>query len=185
MNHPLARLERQQRKRWFWAWLVPTLLVMLILQIVGGPLQTPAAPRGIVSYEFAGTAERAAAILAGWDERVRVHAAFSLGFDYLFMPLYAMTIALGCLWAAERWRWRPLAGLGGVLAWGVWLAAALDAVENLALWQLLTGAVTDPWPVLAWWSALVKFILIGLGLLYILAGAIAGLERSRTGSAAA
>lgn len=180
MNHPLTRLEQQQRQRRFWAWLAPTLFAMLILQIVGQPLQTPAAPRGIVSYEFAGTTEQVAAILAGWDEQARIHAAFSLGFDYLFMPLYAMTIALGCLWAAERWRWRLLAGLGGLFAWGAWLAAVFDAVENLALWQLLTGAVAGFWPVLAWWCALVKFVLIGLGLLYIVAGAVAGLERGRT-----
>jgi hypothetical protein len=154
---------------------------MLILQIVAQPLQTPTAPRGIVSYEFAGTTDRVTAIFAGWDEQARVHAGFSLGFDYLFMPLYAMTIALGCLWAAERWRWRPVAGLGSLLAWGVWGAAVLDAVENLALWQLLTGPVADPWPALAWWCALIKFVLVGLGMVYILAGAIAGLERSRTG----
>ncbi len=177
MKHPLARLGSQQRKRWFWGWLGPTLVVMLVLQIVGTPLQTPTAPRGIISYEFAGTTERAAAILAGWDENARLHAGFSLGLDYLFMPLYAMTIALGCLWAAERWRRRPLTALGTLLAWGVWLAAVFDVVENLALWRLLSGTQTDPWPGIAWWCALLKFALVGGGLVYILVGAIVGLER--------
>lgn len=177
MKHPLARLGSQQRKRWFWGWLGPTLVVMLVLQIVGTPLQTPMAPRGIISYEFAGTTERAAAILAGWDENARLHAGFSLGLDYLFMPLYAMTIALGCLWAAERWRRRPLTALGTLLAWGVWLAAVFDVVENLALWRLLSGTQTDPWPGIAWWCALLKFALVGGGLVYILVRAIVGLER--------
>jgi hypothetical protein len=70
-----------------------------------------------------------------------------------------------------------LAALGTLPAWGAWLAAVLDGVENLALWRLLSGSITEPWPGIAWGCALVKFVLVGCGLVYILAGAIAGLER--------
>ena len=46
-----------------------TLLLMVVLLLVDRPLQTPAVPKGIVSFEFAGNVDRArekfALILAG------------------------------------------------------------------------------------------------------------------------
>ncbi len=120
------------------------------VQVVGRPLQTAAAPQGIVSYELAGDPATTQAILDSWGPNARVHAGFSLGLDTLFMPLYAATIALSCLWGAgafRRRRW-PLVALGRPLAWGVWLAALCDVVENIALWRLLVGPVAVPWPLL-------------------------------------
>lgn len=161
---------RRQRTAAFWLLAILTLIVMAVLQVVGRPLQTTAAPQGIVSYELAGAPATTQAILDSWDSNARVHAGFSLGLDYVFMPLYAATIALGCLWGAgvlSRRCW-PLATLGKPLAWGVWLAALCDVVENVALWRLLVGPVTAPWPALARWCAMVKFGLLGLGLVYVM-----------------
>lgn len=179
MSHPLARLSSTQFIRWFWPLLAATLVVMAIMQVIGRPLQTAAAPLGIVSFEFAGDKANAAAMIASWDVNARVHAGFSLGFDYVFMPLYATTIGLACLWAAQvfrRQRW-SLAAPGALLAWGLWLAAIFDAVENVALWRLLAGSVFDPWPGLAWWCAALKFGLIVLGLLYVVMGVAARVIR--------
>jgi len=64
----------------------------------------------------------------------------------------------------------PLASLGVVLAWGQWLAAILDAVENLGLTLILFASVVSPWPEIARWCATLKFALILLGLVYALYG---------------
>jgi len=158
----------------FWPFLVATLLVMVIFQYLDRPLRTSAAPWGVVSFELAGSVERARDMIDSWDDHARLSVAFGLGFDYLFMLLYATTIAIACVWSAEVYGaldwW--LAGLGGLMAWGVWLAAVLDGIENYSLWRLLSGLVSDPWPGIARWCASIKFILIAVSMIYGIAGGI-------------
>jgi len=157
-----------------WTLLALTLVLTIMLQTVDVPLKTSAAPLGIVSYELAGATAAAQRILDSWDAGARVHAGFSLGLDYLYMPTYALTIGLACAWAARllggRRRW--LGRMGRALAFGLGLAALLDAVENYALTTMLFGAAADPWPAVARWCATGKFALIIVGLVYVLAGAV-------------
>ena len=98
-----------------------------MLQAVDAPLKTPAAPQGIVSYEFAGTTTAAQRILDSWDAGAKVYAGFSLGLDYLYMPAYALTIGLACAWAA-----RVLGPGGG--GWAVWGACWRLAWASRRCW---------------------------------------------------
>lgn len=170
MTHPLAHLTPKARARLFWLMLVANLLLPLGMS---GPYSAES-PYGIVSLELAGTVARAEAIVASWDEAARIHAAFGIGLDYLFMLTYSTAMALACLWAAERWKaTQPaLARLGQLLAWGQGLAALLDGIENVALLRLLYE-VSPPWPQLAAACATLKFTLIGIGLGYTLTGLLA------------
>lgn len=156
----------------WWLLLALTIVLTIVLQAVDAPLKTPAAPHGIVSFELAGTAPAAQSILDSWDIDARAHAGFSLGLDYLYMPAYALTIGLACVWAARgmgrRRQW--LGGLGWALAFGLGVAALLDAVENYALTTMLFGGAAAPWPAVARWCATGKFALIIAGLAYALAG---------------
>ncbi len=182
MNHPLAQIPEQRRAMLFLPLLFFALALMVILYIQGMPMQTPAAPSGIVSFELAGTLEKAQQILASWDINARLSAAFSLGLDYLFMPAYSTAIGLACVMAGavlQKRRW-PLAGLAPILAWGAWLAALFDAVENVALARLLFGALVSPWPEIARGCAVFKFALVIAGLIYALLGFIASLIPTRT-----
>jgi len=166
MNHPLMAIPQVSRKRLFWALFIFTIVVMYCMNLVGEPLNTSEAPYGIVSYELAGTVDQAQVILDSWDQNARLHAAFSLGFDYLFMALYSTTIALACIWGAQLLPTRgwPGARIGFLLAWGLWLAAILDGIENVALSLELFGGPVAPWPQVAQTTAIVKFSLIFLGL---------------------
>jgi hypothetical protein len=147
-----------------------TMAIMAALTISGAPLQTAAAPTGIVSYELAGDVPAAQAMLDSWDDVAKIYAGFNLGLDYLFMVLYSTTIAMAILWLADSLKLQGWAlSLAAWLAWGQWLGAALDAVENGALFFMLVGEAAAPWPQVAYWSAAVKFALLGLGLLYVLA----------------
>ncbi len=169
MKHPLDFLPEKARKPLFWAFLVWTLILFAAFRPLGAPLTTPAAPSGILSFELARTPENAQAMIASWDARAQLFAAFGLGFDFLFMPVYAVALALGALLAAGRhpgW----FARLGTWLGWGAFLAALLDAVENIGLWNILLGSVNSSWPVISFWCASFKFGLILLGILYGLAG---------------
>jgi hypothetical protein len=174
MTHPFQGLSPKAARSVFIPLLVTTLLVMALLNMVSAPLTTPAAPSGIISYELAGTLEKAQSILDSWDSLTQLHAAFALGFDYVFMLAYSTTIGLGCVMAAGVLRSRgwPLAGIGAWLAWGQWLAAGFDAVENIALIAMLFAGVASPWPQVAYWCAVFKFGLIFLGLVYAFYGGV-------------
>jgi hypothetical protein len=168
MRHPFQLLSARWKSSLFWPLLLATLALLFILNQAGEPLVNSEAPFGIVSFEIAGTWPTAARIISSWDSAARLHAAFSLGLDYLFMPVYSCTLALSSLWAGEKLRalnW-PLAGFGVPLAWGSWLAAGFDSVENLALILLLFGTNASFWPGLAAWCACLKFGLILLGMAY-------------------
>jgi hypothetical protein len=163
-------------KRWqiFVPLLVLTLAVMAALNVVDGPLKTGTAPRGIVSYELAGSVAGARAILDAWDPQAHVYAGFSLGFVFLFLVFYSVTIAYACVWVSGGLQgfWRPLASAGLLLAWGQGVAALCDAIENAALLVMLLGAAAVPWPQVARGCATVKFTLVFLGLVYVVVGGV-------------
>ena len=168
MNHPLERISSQQRTRVFYLLLGLTILLLLSMNFVGTPLNTAAAPQGIVSFEFAATPERAQAMLDSWSPAARVRAGFIQGLDFLFPVIYSTTVGLGCIMAAGviARRRQAISRLGRWLAWGLWLAAALDYIENIGLVIILFGAVQSPYPQIAAVCATLKFILLAAGLVY-------------------
>lgn len=169
IQNPMQRIDPKNRKKVLIFLLLAILLIFTIFRFLDIPLQTMAAPSGIVSFELAGTTEKAGQILASWDSHANLYAAFGLGFDYLFMLVYATFISLACLMASKRqagWFSR----LGAWLGWGAFLAALLDAIENIALWNLLSGNGPSTWPVVAAWCASFKFAFILSGILYALIG---------------
>lgn len=174
---PLKFIPPERRGRIFWLLLGLTLLLMAVFAVTGASLTTEAAPYGVFSFELAGSIKQVVAILSSWDAETQSRAAFGLGLDYLFMVVYASTLALGIDMVAQvlqRAGW-PLARWGGIFAWGVVLAALLDAVENAALLTLLWGTLTNPWPALASKCATLKFALIFAGLVYAMYGGAARL----------
>ena len=177
MRHPFETIPHEKRKSVFWGLLVATLVIMILMSIIGAPLNTPAAPTGIVAYELAGSPVHAHEIIQSWNARTQLYAALGLGIDYVFMLAYAATISLACLMAGEALRVRqwPLAALGVPLAWGLWLAALMDAIENLGLIMILLNGAGTPWPEISRVCAIIKFGLIIAGLVYALFGWISSL----------
>jgi hypothetical protein len=173
-RHPFDFLPAQYWPGFFWSLLGLTIVLMIIFGISGASLTTTAAPYGVVSFELAGTVKRSLLILRSWDADMQLRAAFGLGLDYLFMLVYASTIAIGCGLAAQilkRTGW-PLSGWGNVFSWAVILAAILDSIENLALTTLILGSVVSPWPEIARWCAIIKFSLIFIGIVYVIYGGV-------------
>lgn len=169
MRHPLGWLARHSRTRLLRIFLVLTLALFAVFQVLNQPLQTRAAPAGIVSLELAGSQEKAAGMLASWDAPARLAAAFGLGLDFLFIPAYAFALCLATLLVSDQ-RSGFLGRIGPWLGWGTCAAALLDGLENVALLQLLLGRPGMPWPAIASGCAIGKFTLLGLGLFGALAG---------------
>jgi hypothetical protein len=159
MMHPLESLPNGTKLPAFVWLLVTTFWLSLVFHFIG-----PYSPN-IVDFEFCRTVDKANAILKAWDQVARIQAAFSLGFDYLYIPFYSTTIALACIWAANKLGGnRVWHNMGMLFAWGLWVAAVLDCVENYALLTMLQGTVANPYPALATLCASCKFSLILLGL---------------------
>ena len=155
---------------------VLTALVLLAIALqaalaeTGEALITAAAPLGIVSFEFAGALEASRRIVESWDAPAQVRAAFNLGIDYLFLLVYGAVVALACLWVGARYAQPAAARWGQRWAWVAFVAAGADALENVALFQLLVGSFWPVWPPLAAASATVKFALLGGCIGYVLVG---------------
>lgn len=180
-SSPFSFLNMTTRRRLTPAAIALALAMLGHTAVLGRPLTTEAAPAGIISFEFAGTAANAQAMVQSWDATAQLTAAFLLGYDFLFPLVYGSAIILACLWAIERVR--PLAtgwAVGGnYLAWGMVVAVLLDYVENVALYQLLFGSTAVGWAPLATICAGVKFLLIGCAIAYVTAVAfITGAKRS-------
>ncbi|OGO27839.1 MAG: hypothetical protein A2W33_01720 [Chloroflexi bacterium RBG_16_52_11] len=181
MKHPLDFLPLTSRKPIFLALLALTLGLFAIFRVLNAPLVTSVAPGGIVTFELAGSPEKAFQVMASWEpvsgtpllgiEGIKPYlfAAFGLGLDYLFMPAYTLALAVGALLAAGRHKgW--FHSLGAVAAYGAFAAALLDGVENYALWHVLLGEYSSPYPALAAVCAYLKFTLIFVGIAYALIG---------------
>ena len=171
MNHPLEFIPSANRRVIFLTFFVWAMVMTAVMQNVGTPLKTSAAPSGIVSFELARTATKAGEILASWNPTQTLYAAFGLGIDYLYMPSYALAIALAVLLTMTRHKgW--FVSLGVWVGWGSLVAALFDATENFALWKILLGNVQSMWPMIAVVCATIKFALILLGLGYAILGGI-------------
>ena len=172
---PFDNLSKTARKRLMVITLVMSALLLIVMRILDAPLRTDAAPKGIVSFELAGDYAASRHILSSWNPEAKVYAGLSLGLDYLFLIVYALFISSACIWVAET--------LGGdhlfffilalLLVWSQFLAAALDAVENLALIQLLLNSTRRWLPGLSRWCAMVKFSIVSAGLIFIFGGLLA------------
>ena len=174
LNHPYNKLPQQRRRLFLIVAIVLTLAVEGYLIILNSALSGPYAPGGIVAFELAKTAPAAEAILHNWGNAGIDTARRSLQWDFLFLLLYPLAISLACARVAEQWMgWRNLFQMTGyLLAWGQFVAGALDALENLILLSMLDQDFGIALPYLAWIAASLKFMLVGAGLLYVLAGLI-------------
>ena len=134
--HPFANATPAAHRARFLFWFIASAIVMAGMWHVDAHIRTNQTPDGIVSFEFAARdADTTMHAIRAWTARQKQWVAFSLGFDYLFMPCYSCMLASACLWAAEAGRFAPR--VGSALAWAMWVAAALDAAENYGLVVLM------------------------------------------------
>jgi hypothetical protein len=154
---------RPRYRRVMWLALVLSIGCAVTLQIIDARLRASAG-WGIVHFELAWSSEDARRILDSWDDNARLHAAFSLGFDYLFLCAYGalawslLRLRAMTLEQASRARW---ARACRSLSFAAWAAAGCDALENAALWRVL-GDPAAPWPMVAAVLASVKFVILAL-----------------------
>ncbi|HUE15696.1 MAG TPA: hypothetical protein VMR25_16125 [Planctomycetaceae bacterium] len=183
IRHPVLALSPAKRALVFVAAIVFGFVLWYALQSLDAPLVRPESPWGIVSLQFAHTAERSQEIIGSWDNAARNNAQSGLLLDFLFPVCYSTALAIVCFWAATLFRergFRKTAWLVSLVAWAQWPAAAFDYVENIALWVQLRGTVADPWPRIAFYCATIKFLLVAAALCVLVAALIVWIFRVRS-----
>ncbi len=145
------------------AYLTATLVLLAALVMINQPLKTGSAHQGIVSYQLAGSAEQALAIVQSWGDEGLQWAKISLWVDFLFIPVYCLTLILltrHCTLDRPGVRERTTA------RWILTLfivAGLADVTENVLLLNNLE-APTDAVSSAAAISALAKFTALTLGI---------------------
>jgi len=169
ISNPFSWLSVQTQKKALIFFGVAALILLITISMVDQPLKNSNSG-GIISYELAGNFERSQEILNSWDYTAKLYAAFSLGIDYLFMVAYSLFLALSIYKLSQNFvgQKESLLKIGIYLSWAQFVAAIFDGIENYFLFRLLSGSQVEMFSTLAFYSASIKFILIFLGLLYII-----------------
>ena len=124
---------------------------------------------GIISFELSKTLERAQEILDSWSTLSKTYAGLNLGFDFLFLFIYTLFIAILIHKLNIRlWAGKALYKFGEILIWSMFLTAIFDCIENVSLIKLLIGGRQQFWVSIAYYFAVVKFVLIAISILYII-----------------
>lgn len=175
--HPLARIEPR-----FLGSLTLRLGGLLafataLMMFVDVPLQGDASPRGIISFELAGTPQQALRILLDWKSRNALgYAKLSLLVDFVYLLIYSTFFAALALWIGARHdetNWSSRA------AWAATLAAGFDVLENaVLLFEVLQLSSPPPYPQMAASFAAAKFGLLLFALGYAVLGGLRLLRRS-------
>ena len=158
-------------KQLFWITLVTTPILLGVMVWHGEALKTSETPLGIIDAEFAATIERAHVIFDAWDPELLMHATINTYIDFLFLISYGLF-----LFAAAYLLSSQLKGfiqkIGKPIAFAFLFAAFLDVVENIGILVMLNGSFNSSLIAATTIFAIVKFLLVFIGLLYLFTGVL-------------
>jgi hypothetical protein len=160
---------------------ITTVAIGVVLALLDGRMRHSGGP-GIVGFEFAGSEERAAEILADWGDEGEDAARASLWIDYLYILSYGAFLTLAAIATRElaiRRGWRRMAAAGLAAIPIAAAAACFDAIEDVGLLLALDRHGGDLAPLLAAVCATLKFALLALVITYLLAGLLLRLRQRR------
>jgi hypothetical protein len=144
-------------------------VVLIVLDVrmrdAGGP--------GIVGFELAGSEDRATEILSDWGDEGTDAAKASLWIDYAYIVAYGTFLVLaswGTRDLAQNRGWHRMAAFGTAVIPFAAAAAAFDAIEDVGLLLAVDQHGGDLAPRLAQICASLKFALLAVTIVYLLAG---------------
>ena len=94
MKSPFDKVSKSTEKKLTVTLLILVLSFIAVMRFFDAPLKNEAAPNGIVSFELAKELVVSENILNSWDTHARTSAGMSMGFDFLFLIIYASFITL-------------------------------------------------------------------------------------------
>jgi hypothetical protein len=160
------------RRRWLWLLGVVSTLLFVALALIDRKIQDSGGP-GIVSFELAGSADRAQEILAEWGQDGKDWARLSLWIDFPYLVAYGAFFYFAVLAvrdAALKRGWDRYARPGAKIALLAIAAAAFDAVEDVFLLLSIGGHADSAAPTVATAFAICKFLALAVAYGYVLIG---------------
>jgi hypothetical protein len=162
------------RKRGLIISAVATLAIGAVLIVLDARMMDAGGP-GIIGFEFAGSEDRAAEILADWGDDGTDAAKASLWLDFAYIVAYGTFLVLAA-WAtrdlAKARGWRRMTAFGTAVIPFASAAAAFDAIEDVGLLLAVDRHGGDLATRLAQVCATLKFALLALTIAYLLAGLV-------------
>ncbi|HEX3608473.1 MAG TPA: GNAT family N-acetyltransferase [Solirubrobacterales bacterium] len=168
----------RRRKHLLIAFGIATVAFDIALLVIDQHLEATGGP-SILGLEFAGSRQRAAQIMGEWGSHGQYLARLSLWIDFGFMLSYGTFFTLAALATRDFARERDLRALAiaGIAApFFAALAPLFDAAENIAWLLVLGGHGGSLAPPFATACASLKFLFIGLAIVYALWGLVGWLR---------
>lgn len=160
---------RTYKKRITIIFIITVIINIIVIRIFDSPLKNEICKSGITSFELAKDLDKTVEILDSWDTNAKISMSLSLGFDFLFLLVYSSFIALlifninNCLWKDK-----PFHKFGSLLITLIFIAAFFDVIENIALIKLLLGDLKQVWSSVAYYFAVIKFVIVLICIIYLL-----------------
>ncbi|MFK5879814.1 MAG: hypothetical protein QM478_10005 [Flavobacteriaceae bacterium] len=174
LNSPFHKLPKSSEKRLTIVSLTFLIGFIVLMRFFDAPLKNETSPNGIVSFELAKALSKSEAIINAWDEVAIGFAKNSVMVDFLFLAVYSFFISLIVHRLNNRvWKKGFVYQFGKIVSWLVFVAAFFDVIENIALIRLIYGDLHQLWSSIAYYFAVMKFILLAVGILFVLISLIA------------
>lgn len=166
---PFSKFKKATKNKLSLILLIATFISLFCMLYFDSFLKNEVAKNGIVSFQLAGDLQTTKTILNSWNSKAKIYAGLSLGYDFLFLMLYPLLIALFIHLLNEKlWKKSSFYNIGIILIYALFFAAVFDLIENIALIQLLLGNLQQLSVSIAYYLAMAKFIILLLAILYIL-----------------
>ena len=166
---PFAKIPTKTEKKLTFSLFYLLIISAIVLTYFNQSLENEIAPYGIFSFELAGSLDKSVEIINSWSPLAKTFAGLSLGYDFLFLLIYTLFIALMIHKLNERlWAGKAFYKVGELLIWSMFLTSIFDAVENVSLIKLLIGSYKEYWSSVAYAFAIGKFVLIFISVLYLI-----------------
>jgi len=162
-----ARFSRLRQL--FWLFFVLTIAYLIWMKSYLSPLTSGE----IINFEIARTTENANAMILEWKDAGKFELAVkSLTLDYFFIFLYTVAFALGCRFLSACTGNDILIKGGRGFAWLIVVATICDIIENIALSKTLHGEISRWSVTIAYNLARVKFSIVLVCVLFMVACAL-------------
>lgn len=147
--------------------LLGTVCMSLVLRY-HSKLEHQVSPLGIVSLELAKSGAEVKNIVTTWKDAGLIrNARQNIWLDFLFIPFYSLLFYTLCGSISVRMKGFA-AKMGVMLAFFAVIAGLLDVLENILMLVSLGGVFSGITAMLTSFFAILKFILLGLALLYVI-----------------
>jgi hypothetical protein len=159
-----ARFSRLRQL--FWLFSLLTIAYMIWVRSYLSPLSSGE----FVQFEIAKTVDKANSIIQDWKNTGKYEQGVKTTyFAFVFIILYTIAISLGCRFIATCTGNDIMIKGGRGFAWLIGAAAICDIIENIAMSRTLHGAVSPLNVIIAYDLARVKFSIVIVCILFMLA----------------